>query len=307
MIHKDLKINGLRWVHILRPQKEDIEFIKSIFSFHNLVSESVQKPTFHSLIEDFGDHLFLVLHLPVIHKGWKKNDIIETDFLITKETIITINYENFKNLDEIFENFSKDEDIQNKVSKQHSGILLYHIIDKLFSRTLSDLDIVEKELDRIEAGIFKKNEKRVEVVENISNIRMDILDFWRTFRPQQVVLKSLPEKIGKIHEKSVEPYFFDLLNTEERIRNIVENQKETIESLHQTNESLMASNTNQIISVLTVFSTIILPLNFIASIWGMNHVFLPLRDGVYDFWIIIFGMGAIAGIMLAVFRKIRWF
>ena len=306
MILETLSINGLRWVHIVKPGKNDIEYIKSIHPFHKLVLESIESPTFHPLFEEFDDHFFFVVHFPVIYRGWEKNDIVEVDFLITKESIVTVAYQDFKHLDDIVSNIRNNEEINKELKAKNSSILLHYIISELFSKLLSHLDIVEEELDNIEDEIFHHRQKRMKIVENISNVRMDILDFWRTVRPQQAVFKALPEKVKKLYDASAEPYFFDLLNTEERIRNIIENQKETIESLHQTNESLMSGNTSNIISLLTIFSTIILPLNFVASVWGMNHASMPLRDGTYDFWIVTLGMGTVAAIMLAVFRKIRW-
>lgn len=306
MILETITIDGIRWIHAVSPQKKDIEYIKNIHPFHNLVLESIESPTFHPLFEEFEDHFFFVVHFPVIYRGWEKNDIVELDFLVTKESIVTVAYQDFKNLDEIIGDIRNNNEIREQLHTQNSGILLHYIIDKLFSKLLSHLDVVEEELDKIETFIFHKGQKRIDIVEDISNARMDILDFWRTVRPQQAVFKTLSEKVKKIYDISAEPYFVDLLNTEERIRNIIENQKETIESLHQTNESLMSSNTNNIISLLTIFSTIILPLNFIASVWGMNHTFLPLRDGPWDFWIVISGMAALAVLMLTVFRKIRW-
>jgi len=301
-----LTINGLKWVHILKPDGKDIEYIKSIHPFHNLVLESIESPTFHPLFEEFEDHFFFVAHFPVIYRGWEKNDIVELDFLITKNSIVTVAYQDFKNLDEIIQDIRNNSDVRQHLNPKNSAILLHYIIDKLFSKLLSHLDVVEEKLDKIEELIFKKGSKRIKIVEDISNARMDILDFWRTVRPQQAVFSTLSEKIKNLYDHSAEPYFIDLLNTEERIRNIVENQKETIESLHQTNESLMSGNTNNIISLLTIFSTIILPLNFIASIWGMNQSVMPLRDGPLDFWILISGMTALAILMLAVFRKIKW-
>jgi len=306
MILETILINNLRWVHVVSPDKNDIEFIKTIHPFHKLVLESIESPTFHPLFEDFEDHFFFVAHFPVIYRGWEKNDIVEIDFLVTKESIVTVAYENFKNINEIIDNLRHSSEIQNQISGKNSGILLHHIINELFSRLLLHLNVVEEQLDNIEDEIFQRKKKRMQTIEDISNLRMDILDFWRTVRPQEAVFKSLPEKIKKLYDHSAEPYFFNLLNTEERIRNIIENQKETIESLHQTNESLMSGNTNNIISLLTIFSTIVLPLNLIASVWGMNHATMPLRDGPLDFWMVISGMTLITIILLAVFRKIRW-
>ena len=102
------------------------------------------------------------------------------------------------------------------------------------------------------------------------------------------------------------PYLTDIIVTEDRIMSIIDNQKETVDALYQTNESLMSSNISSIITILTIFSAVIMPLNLMASLWGMNHQTMPLRDGQFDFWIIMGIMAIIAVSLLVLFKKKRW-
>jgi magnesium transporter len=304
MIQKEFSLNGLRWIQIHEPDETIGDVLKAAHVFHPLVLQSVTAPTLHPLVKEYEDHIFLILHFPVIYSNWQVNEIIEVDFLITKKALITITYKHSKHLEEIFRMLQENPELQQQFAKEHTGFLLYHIIDRMFDQVVCDLDIMEEEITLLEGEIFKKRDRRI--VEEIADTRRDILDIRRPMKPQSAVLKSLVEKGEKFYGKAIAPYFLDLLTTEDRIANIIENQKETIEALNLTNESLVSSHVSNVVALLTVFSAIILPLNFIASLWGMNHRFLPFRDGAYDFWIILFIMATIAGVLIYYFRKREW-
>ena len=169
---------------------------------------------------------------------------------------------------------------------------------------IHDLDFIEGEVRRIEDIIFAK--QGPDIVEDISHARRDILDFRRILLPSEQVLKQLPEIAKKFYGDEMEPYFADILTAEGKIQHLIENHKETIEALNATHESLLSNKISGIITVLTVFSAVIMPLNLIASIWGMNQRFMPLRDGLYDFWIVMASMGVMLAIFLALFRYKRW-
>ncbi len=305
MARKECSINGIRWVSVHKPTREDISFIADLFPFHPFVTESITAPTLHPLVEYFKDHLFLILHFPLIERTQAPNHIVEVDCLITKDTLVTITYMAFERLETIFEDTQKNPAIQKQLARKHTDFLLYHIIDRLFQKQLEDLDYLEKEITHIEDKIFKKDDRLT--VEEISHARKDILDFRRPINPQTAVLQSFIEKAQRFYgKKSMTPYWSDLLVTEDRIKNLIENQKETMDVLYQTNESMLSSKLSRIIAVLTIFSAVILPLNLISSIWGMNQRILPLRDGPFDFWIIVGVMVAVAALLLLFFRRKLW-
>lgn len=305
MARKECSINGIRWVAVEMPSPDDLSFITGLFDYHSFITESIVAPTFHPLVELFDDHLFLILHFPLIERNRDPNHIVEIDCLITKNLLVTITYMPFDRLDAIFKNVQENSVIRKQLARKHTDFLIYHIIDRLFQKQMEDLDYFEKEMTLIENKIFKEDERLT--VEDISHTRKDIIDFRRPLKPQATVLHSFVEKTTQLYgKKSMVPYWTDLLVTEDRIMNLVDNQKETMDVLYQTNESLVSSKLSHIIEALTIFSAVILPLNLISSIWGMNHRDLPLRDGPNDFWILIGVMAAFSALLLLYFRKKRW-
>ncbi len=301
---QEFRTNGLRWVHVIKPDDRDIEHIRGVFEFHPLVMENIIAPTFHPFVEDFESHLFLILHFPMIYRGRQANKIAEVDFLVAKDILVTITYLEFSRLDEIFLSFQRKGDAQPFPTKTHSGFLLYHIIDGLFHEHIKDLEFLEKEVTKIEDKIFQKHRRLT--VEDISHVRRDILDFRKPFKSQATVLTSFREKAERFYGKPISPYLLDLSVTEDRIRNLIENQKEMMDVLYETHTSLMSSHLSRIITTLTLFSAIILPLSFLSSLWGMNQKVMPLRDGPHDFWIVIGLMAIIALLLLWYFHRKRW-
>ena len=303
-MRKEFQTNGLKWVHISKPISEDIEFINSLFLFNPFVAESIIAPTLHPLVDDFEDHLFLIMHFPIIYKDWQSNETAEVDFLITKNLLVTVTYTDFENIEQIFDLFNDNEKLKKQITRHHTGFMLHYIIDHMFQKLINHLDFMEGEITKIEDRIFEK--RNVKMIEEISHIRRDILDFRRPLKPQSAVIKMFSEKAERFFGKPMAPYLTDIIVTEDRIMGIIENQKETVDSLYQTNESLMSSNISNIISVLTIFSAVIMPLNLLASLWGMNQRVMPLRDGQFDFWIVAGFMAIVAALLLILFKKKRW-
>ncbi|MDO8600602.1 MAG: magnesium transporter CorA family protein [bacterium] len=295
-----IKENGIVWLHATKPSPRDFEAIQRVFRFHPLIMEEIASPTRQPTIEDYRDHFLLILHFPIIYPSSEMNTIAEVDFLVSKKSLVTVVYQDMPRLEDFFKQYrtSFPEDARDP------GLLLYRVIEYLLRGVIPDLEQVADEIDRIEGAIFDRQDW--ELVEEISNLRRDIVDLRRTMLPQQTALDLLPHVASRLFGKDVEPYFVDILKITRKIFGVLDSYKETTDVLHETIQSLLSNRISSIVSVLTIFSAIILPINFLASIWGMNHQFLPLRDGPYDFWVVMGIMAAIVGGLLWIFRRKRW-
>jgi magnesium transporter len=115
----------------------------------------------------------------------------------------------------------------------------------------------------------------------------------------------LERRIDAFLPEELELYFDDIVDSAERIWDLLDNYKEVVEALETTNESVISHRQNDVLRVLTVIATIALPLTVIASIFGMNVLF-PGEGSTQAFWVIIGVMAAALVGMVAVFRYKRW-
>ena len=105
---------------------------------------------------------------------------------------------------------------------------------------------------------------------DISAAKSEIINFRRIVRPQRVVYRDLEKAVSRYRAPDLDLYFDDITDASERIWDVLENYKEQIESIESTNESVIGHRVNDVLRVLTIFSVLLLPLTFVASIWGMN-------------------------------------
>jgi magnesium transporter len=136
-------------------------------------------------------------------------------------------------------------------------------------------------------------------------VKQEIINFRKTIRPERTVLRDLERTKQRYMREDMEVYFDDIVDASERIWDMLENYKEVVEALEDTNESVLSHRVNDILRVLTAFSVVVLPLTFIASLWGMN-VGVPGEGSIVAFWIIVGIMVAMLAGMVAFFRDRGW-
>lgn len=304
MSFHELPGTNLRWIHLVAPTKADLRQLAAVHPWHPTTLEYLASPTLHPALEQFPDHLFFILHFPVIYKTDKPNYMAEVDFLMTHDTLITITYRHYRRLDRFFELCTKDERLLQQHLTGSSVVLLDGILRHLFQLLITDFDHIEETVLQIERGLRTPDDTAL--VEQIFNTRQDVLDFRRTLLTQEVVLGLLPSAIQRLFGAEAKRQVEDIVAAQAKVHQLVDNHRETLDALHDTHQSLLSSRISRIMAVLTIFSAVILPVNLMASVWGMNHAFMPLQDGPYDFFIVLSLMFLLGLSLLLIFRRIRW-
>lgn len=299
---KTIQHKHTTWIDIEKPTKKDIEFLKDSFDFHPIILDELSSPTLRSKVEEFPTYLYLVLHFPVYSKRTKENKPFEIDFLVTRTHIITSRLSNrFHPFSDFIKKVKSEEYTREHCMGKTTGHLLYYIISFLIESCVPSLDHISKKIDKIEAKIFKGEQKAM--VEEISLTKRDLLDFRRIIKPQKTILESLQRRGPLFFGSYLKPYFEDLVGSNTQLWHQLENDKETLESLEQTNDSLLSHKINEAMRILTIFATLFLPATLISGIFGMNTIKTPVVEHPWGFWIILIFMAVTLMTFLIYFRK----
>jgi len=299
--------NGLRWVDIEHPSKEDLVELRAEFpSFHPLTLEDTLTPIQRARVDIFDDHLFVVLHFPVYDKKAGRVISSEVDIFVGKNYVITIHEGKIKALVDLFENAQDRPKVRNEIiGKAGAGYLLYNILNIIIDSIFPILYKIDTDLDIIEDKIFEGKEISQQI-EALSVQRRNILSYRKIISPQRVVMPQVRERLRLVGIKeAMTLYFDDLVDHVEKIWQTLDEQKEVVEGLHVDTSALVNITTNDVIKILTVLSVIFLPLTLVASIYGMN-IRLPFEKHPLAFVIVMGAMVAIMVSMLAFFRKKGW-
>ena len=291
------------WIDIVKPAKEDVDFLGKNYKFHHMVLDELIPRCYHPRLEVRPNYLFLIINYPAYHETDHDVAPRELDIILTKDTIVTNHGRPLHLLDSLFKVCQRPEIEGEKYLEKGPGFVLFSILDIFWRDSLAKLDKIDEEIEKIEKRIFQGKEK--ELVMEISHTKTDIIDFRRIIEPQLEVMKLLEKEAPKFLGEEFALYFSDALGTYERVWQTLKTHKETILALQNTNQSLLTTKTNETIRILTVFSVVMLPLTLLASIWGMN-VRLPFGEHQLGFGIILLIMVSLLGAMLFYFRKKKW-
>lgn len=297
----------IKWYNVLNPEQKEIDYLKKEFLFDDkhlkssLVRISAQRP----MIYQEKNYLFIILHFPVL----EKNRIVpgEIEIFVGHGFLITLHDGKTKALNDFFNYCQEDSIFLESYSLESSAILLYELLEKLIKDSYELLDNNNIKINQVEEIIF--SEKQKIITSKLLNLKRNIINIRRIIQNHKNIMKKLTEmKSSIVPQDQIINHYENLAEHSQRIWEFSEIQKEIIESLHDTSESITSYKINNIIKTLTVVSIILMPLNLIASMLGMNLEPNPLkhRGGLLDFIFISFIMLALAIIMLIFFKKKKW-
>jgi magnesium transporter len=294
---------GLRWLQIEEPTALELAWLAEHFDFHTLDLEDVVSRNQRPKIDEYPDYLFIVLHFPVFDKQVGRLNAGELDLFVGPDYVITLPNQPLQPVEYLFERCRTNEEVREQYFSKGSGHLLYHVVDQSVDYCFPMLRKIGNKLELLEEEIFSGRGE--EIVRDISNVKQEIINFRKIIRPQRTVLRDLERTKQRYMADELEIYFDDIVDASERIWDMLENYKEVVEALEDTNEAVISHRVNDILRVLTAFSVVVLPLTFLASLWGMN-VGVPGEGGIGAFWIIVACMVALLVSMVAFFRHRGW-
>jgi magnesium transporter len=299
----EVSANGLTWVHLDSPTKDEATALAERFGWHPLDVEDVLSKRQRPKVDEYDDYRFVVLHFPVYDKNVQRLNAGELDVFLGPDYLVTLPAVPLLPVTRLFQRVQDDPELRDNLFGKGSGYLLYHVLDDLFDYCFPILDKIGHKLDRIEDDIDE--DRFEEVVRDVSKAKQEIISYRKIIKPQRPTLRLLERHVERFLPEDLELYFDDLVDASERIWDILDNYKEVVEALESTNESALQHRQNDVLRVLTVVGAIFLPLTFLTGIFGMN-VQYP-GEGTHEaFWIILgLMLASIAG-MVAFFRYKRW-
>ncbi|MFZ2226068.1 MAG: magnesium transporter CorA family protein [Candidatus Moraniibacteriota bacterium] len=298
----EIKTEKVSWIDFQEASTKEIVELQKRFNLHPLVVEEFSTPTLRPKAAEYGNCLYLAIHIPLYDNENKTTYPGELDIVICGNTLITAHDVEIYQLGEFFEKLQKSKKQRDLYMNQSPGALLRFILEMLLESCFPRLDHISKKLDFVEKEIFASHEK--EMVFEISLVKRDILNFRRTMKPQRTVFESLVRE-NRYIEQELRPYFQDLIGTNIRIWNMLESAKETIESLEATNNSLLSNQLDMTMKVLTIFSAVMLPMTVYSNILAMSAD-IPFGKDPNAFWIHLGIMFLLSLITITVFKARKW-
>jgi magnesium transporter len=244
----------------------------------------------------------MILHFPFYDRKNKFLRTREVKIFWGEDYIITIGKSHWV-VTEMFREGKEQETRGEEFEVGTSDALLYSILERLMKATQIIIKKIGDDVDSINRALFDIKAERT--IERISIIRKNIILLNTMFKPQLPLFGRFESGQIEGFADNMEDYWGNILDYYKQMWDMTEDYAELIEGLSQTFDSLQANRTNEIIKILTLISSILLPLTFLTGLYGMN-VNLPLQDDPRSFWIVIIAMLVIVVSMYILFKRKKW-
>ncbi len=227
-------------------------------------------------------------------------EVEQFSFILFKDLVISFQQSNSNLYEGILSRMGDGSNIR----KNGADDLLYALTDIIVDNYFLVVEQMGEKIDEVEDKVLSNPER--EVLQEIYELKRNLIYIRKTLWPMRNTISSISKNDFELIDERTLYYFRDIYDHILEMIDIVETYREICSGMLDTYLSGISNKTNDIMKVLTIFSTIFIPLTFIAGVYGMNFRYLPelnWKYGYASFWVI---SAILTGFMLRYFRKKKW-
>ena len=288
------------WVDLDQPTADEAKVLSSVFHFHQLAIEDALSELHHPKIESYGDYLYLILHGIDFRASEHRFMTKDVDFFLGAQFLVTVHPGVSRSIGKVGGACNRDP----RVLGEGPGMLLYRIVDTMVDNYRPAIDAIEQRIEGLEEDAFLGE---TQMIREVLALRRDLAFMRRVMTPQRDVIGRLGRREFPVISDEMAFRFRDVYDHVVRMTDESILFQDRLTGILEVNLATVSNRLNQIMKVLTVMSTIFLPLTVLTGMWGMN-IDLPHFPGgaAAQFWWMLAVMVVISGSMLGVFRRLRW-
>src|SRR5436190_3744922 len=290
------------WVDMDQPTEADERILLEVFHFHPLTVEDCREDRHYPKIEEFPNYLYFIVHGVTANTTPDRFNTIELDGFLGPNYVITYHHEMFRSIT----NVKKQLSTSPVTTQRGPAFLLHQILDQIVDFYSPVLDDFDERIDELEDNIFSLRQPNDAILEQIMELKRSVLRLRRISAKQMDIFYRMSR--GEVHliPQQMLPFYRDIHDHLVRITDLAENYRDLISGVLEAYLSVVSNRMNEIMKVLTIFSAVMLPLTFLAGVYGMNFDNIPelhTRYGYFGIWIV---MILVAVIMLSLFWRAGW-
>ena len=289
------------WVDLAAPTPEESAILNDVFHFHPLAVEDALSAIHHPKIESYDGYLYLILHgidFRVEEHWFATRDV---DFFLGPNYLVTVHDGSSRSITAL----KRVCDKHDRILGEGAAALLHRIVDSMVDHYRPEIESLEEHMNVLEDQAVLG--EKADLVRDILALKRDLGSLRRVLIPQRDAVGRLARREFPIINDELTYRFRDVYDHILRLSDEASLLQDRVTGILDAYLSTISNRLNRVMKVLTVMSTIFLPLTVLTGMWGMN-VPLPEFPGgePAQFWWISGVMVVITAVMLTLFRRNGW-
>jgi len=293
------------WVALSDATPEELAQMQDEFDLHPLAVEDAQHGHQRPKVEEYGDSLFVVMHLVEPSgegEGGHSVNVGEVNVFVGKNYVLSVRNRSQQGFLGVRERCEREPDLL----RNGAGFVLYALMDAVVDRYFPVIDALEVELESIEQQIFAQGGAARDKIKQLYDLKRRSLILKRAVAP-------LVEAAGKLHGGRVpqicvgtQEYFRDVGDHLVRINGSIDAVRDTIATAVQVNLSMVTIEESEVTKRLAAWASIFAVCTAFAGIWGMNFEHMPELKFRYGYAMALGLIVSTCGYLYYRFRRVGW-
>ena len=293
---------AVTWVDMDKPTEADDQILLNVFRFHPLTVEDCRETRNYPQVEEFPGYLYFILHGVQADTSPDHFNTIELDAFIGPNYVITYHHDEFRSINNVKKLLSTSP----VLCQRGAAFLIHQIFDQIVDYYSPVLDDFDERIAKLEDDIFTMSRPNKAILEEIMDLKRGVLRLRRiTGRQREVILRASRGEFSLIPAQLL-PFYRDIYDHIMRVTDMAESYRDLLSGALDAYMSVVGNRMNEIMKVLTVFSAVMLPLTFIAGVYGMNFDYIPELHRQYGYFVVWGVMLTVAVVMLSIFWRAGW-
>lgn len=258
----------VHWINIENPSKDVLSSLIDYYGIHTLVLEDIQNPVPRPKIEEYSNNLYVTIQTPVFTNGEPDRQTIA--LICGYGFIISFFKQEAAILTSLRSRIAND---QGKIRRMGADYLLFSIIDEAVDRSFPFIELMESSIEDLEEEILNRHNQ--ECLSRILATKREISGLRHYIWPLSEVISSLHRTQSNFITDEVRIYLRDIAEHGLHLIDGVNTLRDMAFGLLDLYHSASSTSMNKVMKVLTLISTIFIPLTFVVGVYGMNFKDMP--------------------------------
>ena len=287
------------WVALKDPDAAELDEMQKQFGLHNLAVEDAHHGHQRPKIEEYGESLFVVLH--IIETGGDELKVGEADIFVGSNYVLSVRRQAERGFTDVRALCEREPELL----RHGPAYVLYALMDAVVDRYFPVLDDLETELEGIEEHIFASQTTRANI-EALYNFRRKLNTLKHATEPLLEVTGRLyagrvPQLVAGLQE-----YFRDVYDHLLRLNQSIDNLHDMATTGVTVSLSLITIQENEVTKRLAAYAALVAVPTMIAGVYGMNFQHMPELGWIFGYPLAVISMAAIDIYLFYRFRKAKW-
>jgi len=294
---------AVNWINVTSLNQERMfDTLAQCFDLHPLVVEDILHAEQRPKQEDYEDYIYIVIKDLSYDTQNGHIDVDQVSIVLGSWFVLSVQEEIGDPFDALRERMRSGK---GRLRRLGADYLAYCLVDAIVDNYFVVLEQVGDRIDLLEEHLATNPDR--EALQTLHDLKREMLTLRSALWPLREVISALERRESPLITETTSIYLRDVYDHIIQVIDTTETYRDILSGMLDIYLSSVSNRMNEVMKVLTIISTIFMPLTFIAGVYGMNFRYMPEIGARWGYPAVLVLMALIAVTMIMYFRRKGWF